>query len=546
MQIETKTLQHRPAPLAAPLCGIALVFTIGCVGPSSGDVGASAAAAPVPIDAAATSEPVLPILVGVQYALIDSPGRAERVARLVAPLGASAAKPPCSQVEWGQMQRAPGALIDFRRLDGFVRGFQEAGFSELVVCLSSRSQWGSRPATPGRLRPGSPTPRPEHMGAFAAWVATVVERYDGDGVRDMSGLRRPVRIYEVGAGFSSGGTDPPDAYLKLLERAHRAAHGASPDVIIAHAAFLTTGAFSDAPEPAAYPRAFAQVSERVAIRGLSELRQVLDRPDLFDAINLHALGDPEEIDGMLDWLDYETGRRGYEKPVIVSDSAANPLLGWGPATECGEAPHRQALVLSPASEGDRCRLAAHFQALVAGEAAALAWTRTFTASDAVKKVVVAASRDVWLINASLVEDVDWWMSQALEAGAGTAPWAGFLDVRRGELRPGWYALRRLLEGLRGRERVRRVPHDRSDVRLYALEGPAGKAWIGWLDPGRVALPGDPQPAAVVSLTTGSERVRIEPIVTETGRAETAARPLATEAGIASLELTPYPVFVHPY
>ena len=67
-------------------------------------------------------EPVLPILVGVEYALIDSPGRAERVARLVAPLGASAAKPPCSQVEWGRMQSAPGALIDFRRLDGFVRG----------------------------------------------------------------------------------------------------------------------------------------------------------------------------------------------------------------------------------------------------------------------------------------------------------------------------------------------------------------------------------------------------------------------------------------
>jgi hypothetical protein len=524
-----------------------LISAIGCAGPASGDVAALAPSASALVGAPPPApEPLVPILVGVEYALIDSPGRVERVARLLAPLGALAAKPPCGQVEWGQMQRAPGAPIDFRRLDGFVRGFQEAGFRELVLCLGSRSKWGSRPVEPGRFRPGSPTPRPEHMGGFAAWVATVVERYDGDGLRDMPGLRRPVRVFEIGAGFSSGGTDPPDAYLAMLERAHRAAHGASPDVIVAHAAFLTTGAFTDAPEPAGYPRAFARVSERVAIRGLPELRQVLDRPDVFDAINLHALGDPAEIDAMLDWLQHEATQRGYEKPVIVSDSAANPLLGWGSATDCSGSPHGQGLVVFPARESDRCRLAAHFQALVDGETAAVEWTRVFTASDLVKKVVIAASRDVWLINASLVEDVDWWMSEALEAGAGTAPWAGFLDVRRGERRPGWYALRRLLEGLSGRESVRRVPHDRPDVRLYAVDGPAGMAWIGWLDPGRVTLPGDPQPAAVVSFATASERVRVEPIVTQTGQSEIAVKPLATEAGIASLRLTPIPVFVHPH
>jgi hypothetical protein len=546
MQIEARILQHLPALVGALVWGASLTSGLGCAGPSGADVEASARAAPASNEAAPAPDRGLPILVGVEYALIDSPARAERVARLVAPLGASAAKPPCSQVEWGRMQRAPEAPIDFRRLDGFVRGFQAAGFRELVVCLGSRSPWGSRPVAPGRFRPASPTPRPEHMDAFAAWVAAVVERYDGDGIRDMPGLLRAVRLYEVGAGFSSGGTDPSDAYLAMLERAHRAAHGASPDVVIAHAAFLTTGAFTDAPEPASYPQAFAQVSERIAVRGLPELRQLLDRPELFDAVNLQALGDPAEIDGMLDWLRYETGQRGYEKPVIVSDSAANPLLGWGPATECDGSPHRQALVLPPATEGDRCRLAAHFRALVDGEAEAVEWTRVFTACDAIKKVVVAASRGVWLIHASLLEDADGWTSEALAAGAGTAPWAGFLDVRGGERRPGWYALRRLLEGLRGRDRVRRVPLDRSDVRLYALEGPAGTAWIGWLDPGRVTLPGDPQPVSVVSFETGSERVRIEPIVTGTGQPESAAQALDTDGGVASIALTPLPVLIHPH
>jgi hypothetical protein len=160
MQIEPRIRQHLSALLVALVWGVALAPGLGCAGSAPGDVAVPAPAPSAPVAAAPIPEPVLPILVGVEYALIDNRGRAERVARLVAPLGAAAAMPPCSQVEWDQMQRTPGALVDFRRLDGFVRGFQAAGFRELVVCLGSRSgtAWIGW-LDPGRvILPGDPQP----------------------------------------------------------------------------------------------------------------------------------------------------------------------------------------------------------------------------------------------------------------------------------------------------------------------------------------------------------------------------------------------------
>ena len=188
--------------------------------------------------------PVYPIVVGVEYAGLADPGRAAELARMLAPLGASVATPHCEQVGWGQMQPAASAEIDFRRLDAFVRGFQAAGFRQLRVCLGTHSAWGSRDGS-RRLRAVSPTPRPEQMEAFGRWVGAVVERYDADGDRDMPGLRDPVRLFQVGSAFSGLTRDFADSYLAMLERAYRAAHAASQEVMIAHAAFLTTGS----PEP---------------------------------------------------------------------------------------------------------------------------------------------------------------------------------------------------------------------------------------------------------------------------------------------------------
>jgi hypothetical protein len=531
-------------------CGCALgVALFGCAGSSGAQRAperAANAAAPRhalvgPVGAGA---PVYPIVVGVEYARITDPAHTAGLARMLAPLGASVATPHCEQVGWGQMQSAPSAEIDFRRLDAFVRGFQSAGFRQLRICLGTHSAWGSRGGS-ARLRAKSPVPRPEQMGAFGRWVAAVVERYDADGNEDMPGLRDPVRLFQIGSVFSGFTVDFADSYLAMLERAYRAAHTASGEVMIAHAALLTTGALRGALDPGDYDAAFADLSERVSVQGLPELRRLLDRPDLFDALNVHAVGDAEEADATLAWLRWETDRRGYFKPIIISESAPAPFVAWGSATRCTGAPYALGLVLPPAVEADRCRLADFFQKLVSGRDEAVAWARGYAASDLVKKVVVAADRGAWLVTAAPIEDARWWQRPALEASAGVSPWGGLLDVHHEERHPVFYALRQLMNALRGRDRVRRVPFERSDVRLYAFDGPGGVGWIAWYEPDALALPGDPEPKRAVSIGVPGRRVRVESIITRPGQALPESRLIATRQGAVGLELTPTPVLVYP-
>jgi hypothetical protein len=488
--------------------------------------------------------PVYPIVVGIEHVLLTDPARIERVARMLASIGAPAAGSHCEHVAWGEMQPRADAEVDFHRLDAFVRTFQAAGFRELQICLGTYSEWGSRGHS-GRLRARAPVPRPEHMDAFAHWVGALVERYDGDGLDDMPALRNPVRVYVLGQTFSGFGDDFPEAYLAMLERAHRAAHAASSEVVLAHAAFLTTGALRDLPGGGCYEAAFASLSERISTRRLADLRRILDRPDVFDALNVHALGDATEIDAMLTWLRWETDRRGYFKPVIVSEAAPAPLIGWGPATRCEGSSAELGLVLYPAVESDRCRLAGLFRELVDGRPEAVAWARGRAASDLVKKVIVAADRGAWWLNAAPIEDAEWWKRPAFEAGAGVSAWGGFLDVRRDQRRPVYWALHQLLRRLRGRERVQRLSLGLSDVRLYALDGPAGRAWIAWYEPGFVALPEDPTPTRAVSFPTGARRIRVEPVITRPEQTDPDSRLLESQGGIARLELTPTPVLVFP-
>jgi hypothetical protein len=502
------------------------------------------AADPAPVAAAASADALYPIVVGVEDVRLDDAARTARLAQLLAPTGALAAKPECEHVEWGAMQSGPEAPIDFRRLDGFVASFQAAGFRQLVICLETHARWAG-PDRWGGLGSKNPVPHAEHMDAFADWVYAIVERYDADGRDDMPGLARAVGFYEVGSEFTALEAGAVDRYLGMLARAHEAAHRAYPGVTVAHAAFVTTGAFQGAPQPGEYEAAFANMSDRVATQDLADLRSVLDRPDLFDALNVHALGDPAEIDAIARWLDYETTRRGYHKPIIVSETAPAPFIAWGPAVRCDASPDQMGIVIAPAVPDDRCRLASYFQDLLRGRHEVVAWTRSYAAADLVKKVVVAASHDVLLINTALVEDIGWWKAEPLLASAGTTPWSGLVDASRSERRPGFFALRQVMAALRGRDRVHRLEVERDDVRVYALDGPAGPLWIAWHEPAQLFLPGDPEPAAIVSFPAGVARVRVEPLATAGPESPARAVSLGTRGGIAWLELTPTPVFVRP-
>jgi hypothetical protein len=478
-------------------------------------------------------------LIGVEYAFS---GEATALART----GASAVKYFPDDYAWAKMQAGPDAAIDFSVTDRFVREYEDAGFTDLVLTLKSLSSWASRE---GRA---DPTPRPEFSDLYEHWVGAIVERYDGDGVDDMPGLRWPVRIYEIGAEFSSYEPEPVDEYLDMLSHAYAAAHAAFPDVRVAHAAFLTTTAFASDPDPSHYEQAFAAVSPRIMVHPLADIRAVLDRSDIFDLVDFHALGDPDEIVPTVAWLRWEMSQRGIERPIVISDTATTPFIAWGPATTCTAPPSAMGLVIPPAREADRCRLAAYFTSLVAGDPATVEWTHAFAGSDLVEKVVVAAEQGVSLVDAWSTEDVPLFQIPLLQAGAGTAAWAGMLDVSFEALtqervviglRPGHADLVELVRHLRDATGVRRIANADPRVRWFAIEPDSLGRWVGWLAPDDVVLPGDPAPTASVTVATGPGPVVMETAPSQSGSSAPDCTALVPTGGSVTVELSPTPIYL---
>ncbi|MBI2435260.1 MAG: hypothetical protein HYV26_20575 [Candidatus Hydrogenedentes bacterium] len=489
-----------------------------------------------------------PLIIGMEYAL---PGLASGLIDV----GLPGVKPLPESFSWGEMQPTENAAIDFRFLDRMVGEAQSAGYTTLVLGLRSENPWASVDPSQGLHAGTDPTPKPEHRAAFQAWVRAIVERYDGDGIQDMPDLVRPIGYYEIGVEFSSYEPEPVEDYLVMLDLAYAAAHEAFTDVIVMHVAFLTSTVFTNHPTPEQYEETFAAAHPRIFNHGLAEMRAVLDRPDLFDAVNVHALADPYEIEDIAAWLRFEMTQRGYTRPIVISDTAPAPLIAWGPATVCDRAEDQMGVILPPATEADRCRIAEMFQAVLDGDAGALAWLHGFVAADMVKRVVVAAEQDIALINTAYMEDLVLLTWPIAQAGAGTGAWAGMAETQVNVftnartvtgLRPIFYALQQLAGHFEHYEQVERSATENPNVRLYRVSDMQARRptfYIAWHAPPGLTLADDAMPELAISLVAEGAQATVEALIVEEGRTTPITTTLPFEDGALALLLTRTPIFV---
>ncbi len=483
------------------------------------------------------------LIVGLEYAVTNNPQSVKTMAAAFAETGMPGMKHLPDAVSWGKMQKGPDKAINYKNLDLFIREYQNNGFSELTIALKPHSRWGSKKVS--RLKTSNASPKPEYLGHFKAWVSGIVERYDGDGIDDMEGLRWPVRYIEIGTEFSSYQPEPAAEYIETLRHAYQAAHQASENVIIGHAAFLTTPTDMDVDDPADYDSVWINTPRHDKHHDLADMRMILDNPDIFDVINLHNLGSPYEIEHLVRWVQYETAQRGYSKPIIISDTVPTSYIGWGQATDC-EAKIRGVLA-PPATEADRCRLADYFTKLTRKDKATLHWTRGFIAADHVQRTIIAAEQDIRLINLSFTGDLPGLTSRLARGAAGIAAWGGALNVNlfTGKLKekyPLYYAIQQLMGHFNGYSEIQRITHENDAVRIYHLAHGRGDFMIAWLDPQKVVLPGDVS-EKLVNITVPAARVLIEPVITEIGQSRAERRSLDVIDGAIDLTLTHRPVYI---
>ena len=474
------------------------------------------------------------IIIGVEY-VISGLGEG------FSDLGIPAVKPLPEHFSWDKMQKGPNASIDFSFTDKYVKEYQDSGFTRIIFGLRTSANFLISEWMIAEEYPKTQAVKPQYYSRYSNWVRSLVERYDKDGVADMPGLKYPVRHYEIGVEFSSYQPEPTEVYLKTLELGYNAAHEACADVVVGHSAFLVTPVFRDDPSPDEYEKAFAENLVGTAGKGLRDIRMILDRPDLFDVLNVHNLGWPYEIESIVKWLKYETSQRGYSKPMIISDSAPTSFAGLGIATKCEG--NGLSVMLPPATEADRCRLAEYFKKLIDNDPEYIGWLRRFLAGDVVQRVVVAAEQGIELIDTAFTGDLPGANLAIFQAAAGNSGGGGMVDYVGGRVtgkRPAYYSLQQLQENIRGYESIVKVNTADPDIRLYKVTKQEKEFFILWYGYRSLYLPEDDIPSKNVQIDIGASSVTIEAMKTSPDIDQRAAE---TPNGLLSIAITPEPVYI---
>ena len=481
-----------------------------------------------------------PIIIGVEYVLLDSPRLIERQADMLGEVGFHASKPLAESISWGAMQSGPDSPIDFSKLDDYVIEFQAAGISEIVLALKSHSTWAS--VDHALLRSRNAAPQVDFRDDYAAWITAIVERYDADGIDDMPGLVYPIRHYEIGSEFSSYEPEPVAEYLSMLEIAYAAAHAAYADVSVGHAAFLVTDFLLGDPAP-------DTIDDDTGVdlygpHAFSEIRAILDRPELFDVLNVHALAHPGEIEQMVRWLNWEMDQRGYTRPIIISDTSINPFISFGPAIDCERIPQLMGLTIYPATEADRCRIADYFNRVLDGDPDTVEWMRAFVAADMVKKVVIAAEQRIVLINTAFTTDLPILDSRLGQAGAGNAGWGGMIEISSGTRHANFYAMQQLIGHIDGYTGVARIDVGGPEgTRVYRFVVDGEPLFVAWYDPPFLVLHGDPAAETAVALPTGPGAVTVERMIEGVGQTKAEQVSVAGGSNGAEVTLNQTPIYV---
>jgi hypothetical protein len=200
---------------------------------------------------------------GVPVAVMD-----EAASRRVSALGGlGVAWAESLPIRWGDVEPKPPdaviSLYDWKAIDDTVVALQRAGFTPLPV-LSPSCAWAQSspetcawadfarehlPEAQARVviaaAQGALPPRPDALKHWQRFVRDLVERYDGDGQRDMPGLRRPIDQIQIldQVQRPSRWRGSAEDYQRLLHYARLGAEEALPTVQIVHAAVDLQGLF---------------------------------------------------------------------------------------------------------------------------------------------------------------------------------------------------------------------------------------------------------------------------------------------------------------
>jgi hypothetical protein len=454
---------------------------------------------------------------GIEYA-------AEGLAKVYSPLGANWAKIPL--VDWGRIEPNPPRKgvhnYNWGKLDKIVSEYQRYGFKLLVV-LKARCKWGSKPArAEHRDKAGYPStpPKPEHLGDYASFVRSIVERYDNDGIDDMPGLKMAIGAYELEseAQHSLFWQGTPEEYGKVLQVTYKEAKKADPNTII----FLSGLNFADMFDDMI---SLGEVEQRIntlpthqrsfAGESLSFINKALSYGDYFDMVEFHYVNDYKGVYRQVEYLKKELQRHGHTKPIWAGDATAGPAFVPNPASFNPYMPKSQAEQTFKQLENKRD--AKHQQTTD--------WFFSEQSKNMIKKFVVG--KEVGLAGIMMGNTKDW-----PGYSMPNFVFQGMIDQDK-QPRPAFYAYQLLIEKLKGYDTIQRLKYE-SNVHAYRFSGGGKKPlYVAWAEKG----------GATIELKTNAKTIPLIQPPTLRVQKKPHVEKVSSKGGIATLHLDSVPVFI---
>ena len=144
---------------------------------------------------------------------------------------------------WGDIESTPG-VYGWTMVDRAVQDLQRSRLA-ILATVWPFERWDQEACHSNQARAhgafrefGSLLHSPYDVEAYTAWLTALVERYDGDGVSDMPGLRYPIRHWETLNEPEMQGAqlcffqEEPDVYVELLRLSFATIKAADPTAVV--------------------------------------------------------------------------------------------------------------------------------------------------------------------------------------------------------------------------------------------------------------------------------------------------------------------------
>ncbi len=257
-------------------------------------------------------------------------------------------------ITWDSIEPQKGAY-DFTASDNAILNLQQGGVNMIVATLRAINMWGGNAAAQAGYDPKDPMTAnsgfPSDINAWKAFIAAMVERYDGDGIDDMPGLLYPVKYWQVEGEWMWQWKDTTENYLAFLQITYNEIKKADPAASVIAGAitgaiafavgegFDSTGYFEkDDGAGGSVKVSRAQLSASPSYRkALAKAGNLLNYgQNFFDIVDVHLYSrNSGAIAPAMDWLRYTMSSYGYLKPVWSLENAG-PLYGYMEDLHAGE------------------------------------------------------------------------------------------------------------------------------------------------------------------------------------------------------------------